>query len=327
MATGGTGQVMEEAFVSLTTNDAYSSGAYVLAKSLRATNTTRKLVLLITEGVSAEVRQKLSSVWDDLIDVTILDSMDTETLALMKRPELGVTFSKLRAWTLVQFKKCVFLDADTLVMQNIDDLFDREEISAAPDIGWPDNFNTGVFVFRPSLETYSRLLNHAKTHGSYDGGDQGLLNDYFSWWASRDIAHHLPFTYNMVSNICYSYAPAYRRYGSDVKIIHFLGSIKPWHHSYDRQTGCVKFISSARYTGADEKFIQMWWDQYVAGNGEGGPFGHYSGDSAHAQSGFSPAPVSRGSWEKGLMDYTGKDNFDAIMDYMNKLMSQNGKSS
>ena len=58
---------------------------------------------------------------------------------------------------------------DVQVMQNIDELFDREEFSAAPDAGWPDCFNSGVFVFRPSLDTYRSLLHFALTHGSFDG--------------------------------------------------------------------------------------------------------------------------------------------------------------
>ena len=32
-------------------------------------------------------------------------------------------------------------------MKNSDELFDRNEFSAAPDAGWPDCFNSGVFVF------------------------------------------------------------------------------------------------------------------------------------------------------------------------------------
>ena len=55
------------------------------------------------------------------------------------------------------------------VLQNIDELFDREEFSAAPDPGWPDCFNSGVFVFTPSEETYQNLLQFAVTHGSFDG--------------------------------------------------------------------------------------------------------------------------------------------------------------
>ncbi|KAM3181202.1 hypothetical protein ACTXT7_014831 [Hymenolepis weldensis] len=59
-----------------------------------------------------------------------------------------------------------------LVLQNIDELFQREELSAAPDTSWPDIFNSGVFVYRPSLETFHKLSLLAKTKGSFDGGDQ-----------------------------------------------------------------------------------------------------------------------------------------------------------
>ena len=40
------------------------------------------------------------------------------------------------------------------VVQNCDELFERQEFSAAPDPGWPDCFNSGVFVFVPSIDTY-----------------------------------------------------------------------------------------------------------------------------------------------------------------------------
>ena len=55
------------------------------------------------------------------------------------------------------------------MLQNIDELFDHEELSAAPDVGWPDCFNSGLFVYRPSLETYSALVHFAVTKGSFDG--------------------------------------------------------------------------------------------------------------------------------------------------------------
>ena len=98
-----------------------------------------------------------------------LNSGDAKNLALLSRPELGVTFTKINAWTLTQYSKCVYLDADTLVMQNIDELFDREELSASPDIGWPDCFNSGVFVFQPLDETFRSLMQLSKETGSFDG--------------------------------------------------------------------------------------------------------------------------------------------------------------
>ena len=50
-----------------------------------------------------------------MIEVDVLDSADSVHLALMQRPELGVTFTKLHCWTLTHYSKCVFMDADTLV--------------------------------------------------------------------------------------------------------------------------------------------------------------------------------------------------------------------
>lgn len=44
-----------------------------------------------------------------------MDSGDVAHLSLMKRPDLGVTFTKLHCWTLTHYSKCVFMDADTLV--------------------------------------------------------------------------------------------------------------------------------------------------------------------------------------------------------------------
>lgn len=58
----------------------------------------------------------LQSVFDEVKEVNILDSGDTENLRLLARPELGITFTKFHCWKLTQFEKCVFLDADTLVL-------------------------------------------------------------------------------------------------------------------------------------------------------------------------------------------------------------------
>ena len=96
------------------------------------------------------------------------------------------------------------------VLQNCDELFSRDEFSAAPDAGWPDCFNSGVFVFQPSLDTFNRIMSFALEYGSFDGGDQGLLNMFFKDWACSDIQKHLPFVYNMVASAVYSYLPAYK---------------------------------------------------------------------------------------------------------------------
>lgn len=302
-----------EAFVSLTTNDDYGNGAYVLGKSLRNAKTTRQLVLMVTPGVSTSMRALLREVWDLLVDIDQMDSLDEENLAQLKRPELGCTFSKLRAWKLTQFTKCVFLDADTLVLQNVDDLFEREELSAVSDVGWPDCFNSGVFVFCPSDRTYAALIEHAKIYGSFDGGDQGLLNDFFSDWSQSDISRHLPFTYNTVATAVYSYTPAFNRYGKDIKIVHFLGAVKPWHNYFDKSTGRVVMrAGSDASSKTDEFFTQMWWDLHQNSSME--TWSRW--ENARGRS----AEQSREAWEQGSPDYEGQDRFDNILTYMSAMM-------
>uniref|UniRef100_A0A2M4BC57 glycogenin glucosyltransferase n=1 Tax=Anopheles marajoara TaxID=58244 RepID=A0A2M4BC57_9DIPT len=247
----------KNAWVTLATNDSYSLGALVVAHSLKRVHTVHQLAVLITPGVSEAMRAKLRNVFNLVEEVNLLDSKDEANLALLKRPELGITFTKLHCWRLTQYEKCVFLDADTLVLRNSDELFEREELSAAPDIGWPDCFNSGVYVYRPSLETFSSLLQFAVTNGSFDGGDQGLLNAYFSDWAHKDIQKHLPFVYNTSSVATYSYLPAFKQFGHNTKILHFIGVSKPWLQNFNSETRKV-YVPSECYHLSN--FLQYWWD-------------------------------------------------------------------
>ncbi|XP_021267138.1 glycogenin-2 isoform X5 [Numida meleagris] len=210
------------------------------------------------------MRSVLRSVFDEVTEVDALDSADSVHLALLQRPELGVTFTKLHCWTLTHYSKCVFMDADTLVLCNVDELFDREEFSAAPDSGWPDCFNSGVFVFRPSLKTYNLLLQFAAEHGSFDGGDQGLLNSFFSNWATADIGKHLPFIYNLSSSAVYTYVPAFNHFGRDTKVVHFLGATKPWNYKYNLQTKRVMHDGTTSGSFHQLSFLALWWNIYSA---------------------------------------------------------------
>eukprot|EP00918_Siedleckia_nematoides_P018783 GHVU01040118.1.p1 GENE.GHVU01040118.1~~GHVU01040118.1.p1 ORF type:complete len:353 (-),score=42.65 GHVU01040118.1:1834-2892(-) len=318
--------VEDEAFVTLATNDTYALGALVLSHSLHKVGTTRKLAIMITPGVSPPMREQLKGAYDVVCEVNVLDSQDTANLALLTRPDLGVTFTKLHCWRLTQFNKCVFMDADTLVMQNIDDLFLRDEISAAPDAGWPDCFNSGVFVFVPSETTYESLMQFALSQGSFDGGDQGLLNLYFQDWATKDIKHHLPFVYNVVSQAFYSYKPAFKQYGKNIKVAHFIGAVKPWHHVYNTATGQVE---PQEESGHNIDFLQLWWSifmehiQPMLQPGLGGIVGELAslklGDLAYTKEQLEDRQRQY-AWERGQIDYKGIDAFQHIQQKLEETL-------
>lgn len=348
------------AYVTLATNDRYAYGALVLGQSLRRTDTPHDLVVLITPGVTALARGLLARVFTRIVQVDPLDSGDPTHLALMSRPELGTTFTKLHCWNLLEYSKGVFLDADTLVLTNVDELFERPEISAAPDIGWPDCFNSGVFVYEPSAKTFSALLEFAINQGSFDGADQGLLNQFFSSWASSDPSHRLPFLYNMAASTTYSYLPAFLHYGTNVKIVHFLGSqIKPWDHSYKAEAEEVLLhpgVSPQEVTYT-MPYLKGWWKCYhtsvepmikeatggaSSSAGSAGPPGitsipivisprshssasHADEPSMSGETSYLTDPSPQDAWDYGMVDYTGRDRFDNIQKHIDRMVAKGSK--
>nr|XP_019538920.2 glycogenin-2 isoform X19 [Aedes albopictus] len=307
------------AWVTLATNDSYSLGALVVAHSLKRVHTAHQLAVLITPGVSEAMKNKLRTIFNVVEEVNLLDSKDEANLALLKRPELGITFTKLHCWRLTQFEKCVFLDADTLVLRNCDELFEREELSAAPDVGWPDCFNSGVYVYRPSLDTFSSLMQYAVTHGSFDGGDQGLLNSYFSDWAHKDIAKHLPFIYNTSSVASYSYLPAFKQFGQNTKILHFIGTAKPWLQNFNSESRKVYIPGGYQHLA---NFLQYWWDIFCEDvhsrlsadmSGLAGALSQlHLGEPKSTEQEVYEEHMRRQCWESGNIDYMGRDSFENI---------------
>jgi alpha-N-acetylglucosamine transferase len=167
----------EKAYVTLVATDIYAAGALVLAHRIRDMGSTVDLVCLVTNDISTTVIEHLSQLYK-VVCVDTLTSTDDDNLALLGRPELNITFTKLHLWNLTDYDKLVFLDADTLPLRNVDDLFDRPNFSAAPDAGWPDCFNSGVFVTEPSEKDYHGLKKMAIEQGSFDGNNNKTQNDH-----------------------------------------------------------------------------------------------------------------------------------------------------
>ncbi|PIC42939.1 hypothetical protein B9Z55_009852 [Caenorhabditis nigoni] len=296
---------MSEAWITLATNDRYAQGALTLLNSLHSSGTNRKIHCLITNEISTSVRQELEAKFDEVTVVDVFNSNDSDNLALIGRPDLGVTFTKFHCWRLTQYTKAVFLDADTMVIRNSDELFERPDFSAAADIGWPDMFNSGVFVFSPSLETYRALVALATSSGSFDGGDQGLLNEYFSNWRDLPSAHRLPFIYNMTAGEFYSYAAAYRKYGAQTKIVHFIGAEKPWS-SNTREIGIHKSEHYQQWhTFSQQKFSPTKKVQ----------------EPRSSQVSHDDTEMQRVAWEAGHPDYLGKDAFKNIQKALDESMA------
>jgi len=143
----------------------------------------------------------------------------------MNRADLLFTFTKVNLWRQTQFRKIVYIDADVVALRAPDELFELpDSFAAAPDVGWPDAFNSGVMVLSPNMGEYWALKTLAGAGDSFDGADQGLLNQYYEHKPWK----RLSFTYNCTPSANYQYEPAYRYYKHKISMVHFIGADKPW---------------------------------------------------------------------------------------------------
>lgn len=250
---------MSEVYCTLLTSDAYIRGVQVLISSLRDAGVTRRIAVLYTPTtLSQPVLDTLQAPGfiDHLISVSPILSRATSNLALLGRPDLVATVTKIHVFNQTQFSRVVFLDADTVVLRNIDELFDVDaDFAASPDVGWPDCFNSGMFVCKPSSDTFDSLMGLATAGISFDGGDQGLLNYHFPNW------HKLSFTYNVTPTATYSYLPAYRAFAHQVAVIHFIGATKPWHYTAFADG---TLFNPPRDMNVDyQGLVEKWWHVWV----------------------------------------------------------------
>jgi len=251
-----------QCYMTLVMSDNYLPGAMVLGHSLIDAGCKKELVALVTlNTLSVDVVDELkvccplyyaapnaSQTIYRLLPVDRIANPKPANLFLMGRPDLLFVFTKIALWRQTEYSKVVYLDADIVVLQNLDHLFDLDvSFAAAPDIGWPDAFNTGFMVLSPSMSEYWALLALAQSGDSFDGADQGLLNQYYqhkSW-------HRLSFTYNCTPNAEYQWEPAYRYHKSNIKAVHFIGKDKPWMRG-----------RGSYGDGVYSELVGKWWSVY-----------------------------------------------------------------
>ncbi|KAI0876591.1 glycosyltransferase family 8 protein [Hypoxylon argillaceum] len=239
----------EDVYATLLLTDTYLPGALVLAHSLRDAGTTKKLAALVTlDSVSAEAITQLKSIYDHVIPVPRIRNAQPANLQLMNRTDLHSAFTKVNLWSQTQFRKIVYIDADVVAYRAPDELFNiAHPFSAAPDIGWPDLFNTGVMVLTPNMGDYYAMMAMAERGISFDGADQGLINTHF-----RNNYNRISFAYNVTPSAHYQYIPAYRHFQSSINMVHFIGSDKPWFQGRHASIGSSPF----------DEMTGRWWAVY-----------------------------------------------------------------
>lgn len=230
-----------EAYVTvLHSSEAYVCGAIALAHSIIQSNSTRDLFLLHDGNISPNSLTGLRTAGWKIRKIDRMRSTFAE-----KGSYNEWNYSKLKMWLLTWYDKVVFIDSDFLVLKNMDWLFGYPQLSAAPNN--KTLFNSGIMVIEPSLCLFEDLMVKSLKVESYNGGDQGFLNEVFTWW------HRLPTKVNHLKIFVWN-----QTVPEDVSAIHFLG-LKPWmcYRDYD----CNWDIKERQDFASDEAH-KKWWQVY-----------------------------------------------------------------
>lgn len=243
---------MKTAYMTTLCNgDAYLPGVQALGRSLSRAGAAHEKVVMVTEDVSETACDALRAEgWLTRL-VAPIENPNPKAQQMFER--FASTFTKLRVWEQVDYDKIVYLDADTIVLRNIDELFDRPSFAAAPDFFLPDRFNSGVMVLKPALDVFESMTKALFTAQSYDGGDQGFLNSFMADWYALPVAHRLPAGYNL-QHFIYQFLRGHRAVAEQIeheaRIVHYSVQ-KPW-------------LSKPTLTGGSE----AWWDAFYANQPE-----------------------------------------------------------
>ncbi|KAK1869226.1 hypothetical protein I4F81_011707 [Pyropia yezoensis] len=146
--------------------------ASLAAHSPDAADGTRDRVVLVTPDVSTAARASLAADGIRTVNASVVRSPYTDNDKY--NPRFDAVLTKLRVWTLVQYRRVLLLDGDVLISGDMAPLFGCGTFCAA--FLNPCHFNSGVVLLTPSIDTYDRMQEALPRMDSYDSGDQGFLN-------------------------------------------------------------------------------------------------------------------------------------------------------
>ena len=232
-------------FLTVLSSDEYLLGVLTLHKSLVSTRTKYPFYVAITSDISKKTIEVLGNI---NINIIKLDNNIKLSEKIKKKnsksgySQWNNTLQKLSIFELTKFKKIVYLDSDMLILNNIDELFNKKHMSAvvagALIPGREDwkLLNSGIMVIEPKKNLG---INIAKTIDIVSEkkecfGDQDLIQEYYNEW-DKNKELELNHKYNIFINDLEFYCKKcdynvkkFFNNNNSISVVHFVGEKKPW---------------------------------------------------------------------------------------------------
>ncbi|KAJ6527178.1 glycosyltransferase family 8 protein [Mycena capillaripes] len=219
------------AVVSSMYSDGFAMGLAVVGHSTRSANVSARLLLPYLEKKVSEKALCIvrATGWEPYAVKFIPSPHGGKGI----HPRFMDQYTKLNIWKLDQMgvDSAVYLDADTLVRRNFDELFDSPfNFAATPDVygagdprGFSHTFNAGVLAFRPSTAVFENMREKIETaEYPLEQAEQAFLNLYFGGTAMR-----LPYVYNANLAMKARSPVLWKRLVDEMRVVHYT-MVKPF---------------------------------------------------------------------------------------------------
>lgn len=227
--------------------DEYVKGALILAWSLRQQKTQHELIVMVTPDVSVHAMRLLRKLYDRVMKVQYIKTRVKSALRgkRYRQEDTWIQYSltKARMLNLTEYDKIVWLDTDSLVLSNIDELFALPTPAGICSSIRNHNYWHGLKI--PELEIENAVENNYGVHGCVmvltPNLDHYLLasslpqigtkanfvgpDEYFFTQLYKTEWHHIHIKYGCTKWFC-------EMGGIKAEVIHFYGD-KPWDDEGD----------------------------------------------------------------------------------------------
>lgn len=258
-------------YMTVLCNDQYAGGVLALCESVRRTKTQIPFAVLCAPAVGENTKEKLRKCMLILEADDISVSNEILTDNIDEYQKWNTTFFKLNVFKQTQFDKIILLDADMIILKNIDHLFSRQHMSAVPSgklIRGKEKYglNSGLIVLQPSEVIFSKMVNAIGPTklqlNNHAIGDQDVIKYVYSDWMNQDDLE-LSETYNCFSHEMDELCARKMLSFKDIYVIHFA-SKKPWNTPFKKH-----LIRSLRNRNSNTLLLnraifEWWWFYYLA---------------------------------------------------------------
>ena len=259
---GGDENKSKYAFVfAMFCGDSYLPGVLTAAYSLMQTNTSHDVICMVTDDVSSEAVNKMEKIGIKVVHVpylrykTSLKNFSSTQLKIYNK-WMNVSYTKWNCMNLTDYKKILFLDADCLVLKNIDHVFNYNAPASVFDdrdgayakfkklrrhikkYVTPDKMKQLIFsrkflidggcvLLEPNAKLFEAYKNHVRINQPYVVGVtlSGADEQSLSYFMSVDKTGPSLTWYNLGKR----YMCSWFFNCKDPYVLNYIGAVKPWH--------------------------------------------------------------------------------------------------